>query len=306
MKLQSMDLNLLVGFEALLIERSVSGAGRRMGLSQPAMSNVLARLRMTFGDPLFRREGQRMVPTTRARQLADAIGDALNGIRKAIGEHAPFDASKADVQFTIATTDCAEVVVLPGLLQTIKRYAPNVAVQIKPLRTIFGVPATELDACDFALGFFPLPLPPGSGLKGTVLFEQRLVGVINKRHPVASRRLGIRQFLSLQHISSNYNEEDAGLIGDAVAKIGHRRRVGLLVPHLVTVPFLAARSEMLGIVPLGLARALSAPLGLRIVELPLQVATMTISLSLAWHQRHQNNDGHRWLREFVVQNTQLS
>jgi len=304
MKLQSIDLNLLVGFEALLIEGSVSGAARRMGLSQSAMSNVLARLRGTFGDPLFQREGQHMVPTTRARQLADAVGDALNSIRKAIGNGAPFDASQADVQFTIATTDCAEVVVLPRLLQTIKRHAPNVALHIKPLRTIFGVPAAELDTCDFALGFFPLPLPPGSGLNGTVLFDQKLVGVINKRHALARRRLGMRQFLSLEHISTNYSEKDAGLIPDAVAKLGHRPKVGLLVPHLMAVPFLAARSEMLGIVPLRLARALSAPLGLRIVELPLQVRTMTVSLSLVWHQRHQHNDAHRWFREFVVQNTQ--
>ncbi len=194
--------------------------------------------------------------------------------------------------------------VLPSLLQTIKRCAPNVAVHIKPLRTIFGVPAAELNACDFALGFFPLPLPPGSGLNGTVLFKQRLVGVINKRHAVARRRLGIRQFLSLEHISTNYSEEDAGLMGDAVGKIGHPK-VGLLVPHLMAVPFLAARSEMLGIVPLRLARVLSAPLGLRIVELPPQVPTMAISLSLAWHERHQHNDAHRWFREFVVQNTQL-
>jgi DNA-binding transcriptional LysR family regulator len=304
MKLQSMDLNLLVGFEALLIERSVSGAGRRMGLSQPAMSNVLARLRMAFGDPLFRREGQRMVPTPRARQLADAIVDALNSIRKAVGERGSFDAFKTDVQYTIAATDCAEAVVLPGLLETIKRRAPNIAVRIKRLHMAFSVPARELDSCDFALGLFPLPLPPGAGLLQTVLFKEKLVGIIKKGHPAARGKFGLRQFLAQEHIGTSYNEEDPGLVGDAVRKIGHRRRVGLVVPHFVTVPFVAARTEMLGFVPSRLAQMLSPSLGLRTVELPVQLPPLAVSL--VWHERHQHDPAHHWFREFAVQCTERS
>jgi DNA-binding transcriptional LysR family regulator len=91
------------------------------------------------------------------------------------------------------------------------------------------------------------------------------------------------------------------LIGDAIQKIGYRRKVGLVVPHLLTVPFLAARSEMLGIVPLRLARALSSSLELRIIELPLKIPPLT--MSLVWHERHQQDAAHRWFREFVPQNT---
>lgn len=296
-----MDLNLLVGFEALLIERSVSGAGRLMGLSQPAMSNVLARLRAVFGDPLFRRDGQRMVPTPRARQLADAIVDALNNIRKAVGERGPFDASKTDVQYTIAAADCAEAVVLPGLLEALKHRAPNIAVRIERLHTTFNVPATELETCDFALGLFPVPLPSESGLTQTVLFRERLVGVIKKGLPAAQGKFGLRRFLAQEHIGTNYNEEDPALIGDAVSKIGHRRRVGLVVPHFMTVPFVAARTEMLGFVPSRLAEMLSPSLGLKTVELPVQLPPLAVSL--VWHERHQHNPAHRWFREFVAQCT---
>jgi DNA-binding transcriptional LysR family regulator len=299
--IRELDLNLLVGFEALIIERSVSGAARRARLSQPAMSNLLARLRKTFEDPLFERAGQRMIPTARARQLAAPIGDALNVIRKAISERPSFAPSTADVRYTIATTDYAEVVILPNLLRTIKRCAPKIALQMKRLKRIFDMPVAELDVCDFALGFFPLPLRPGGGLNGTTLFQERFVGIISKRHPMARQRFGLRQFLSLEHIRVDYSEEGPGLIGDAIQKLGHRRKVGLIVPHLVTVPFLTAHSEMMGIVPLRLARVLSPSLGLRIVELPLEVPPLT--MSLVWHERHQQDVAHRWFREFVPHNT---
>ena len=149
--IRELDLNLLVGFEAMIIERSVSGAARRARLSQPAMSNLLARLRKTFEDPLFERAGQRMIPTARARQLAAPIGDALNVIRKAIGERPSFTPSTADVRYSIATTDYAEVVILPNLLRTVKRCAPKVALQMKRLKGIFDMPVAELKVCDFAL-----------------------------------------------------------------------------------------------------------------------------------------------------------
>ena len=295
-----LNLNLLVGFEALIIERSVSGAARRAHLSQPAMSNLLARLRTTFDDPLFERTGQRMMPTERARELAAPIGAALHIIRQAIDEKPSFHPATADIRYSIATTDYAELVVLPNLLRTIKPKAPKITLQVKRLKTLFDLPIEELDVCDFALGFFPLPLQPGTGLNGTTLFQERFVGILSKRHPMARQKFGLRQFLSLEHIRVNYSGEGPGLIGDAMQKIGHKRKVGLIVPHLVSVPFLTARSDMLGIVPLRLARALSPLLGLRILELPLDLPPL--SMSIVWHERHQNHQAHRWFREVVAPN----
>jgi DNA-binding transcriptional LysR family regulator len=301
MNIRELDLNLLVGFEALLIERNVSHAASRVHLSQPAMSNLLARLRKTFDDPLFERAGQGMAPTARARELATPVGAALNAIRQAIGERPSFNPATAEVRYTIATTDYAEATVLPRLLPILKRAAPRVTLQIKRLKGIFDLPVAELELWDFALGFFPLPLPPGAGINGTALFNDRFVGMLRRRHPMRNRKLTLRRFLSLEHIRVNYSEEGPGLIGDAIQKVGHRRKVGLIVPHLLTVPFLAAQSEMLGIVPLRLAHAVSRSLGLRIIELPLKISPL--SISLVWHERHQQNAAHRWLREFVPQST---
>jgi DNA-binding transcriptional LysR family regulator len=298
MNIRQMDLNLLAGFDALIIERSVSGAARRMRLSQPAMSNLLARLRKTFDDTLFERTSQGMTPTARGRQLAAPIGEALNIIRKAIDEKPSFDPATADVRYCVATTDYAEVVILPGMLKSLKRAAPKVTLQIKRLNGIFDLPCAELDVCDFALGFFPLPLPPGAGINGIALFRERFVGVISNRGRGARGKFGLRQFLSLEHIRVNYSAEGPGLVGDEIQKVNRRRKVGLVVPHLVTVPFLAAQSEMLGIVPLGLARALRRALSLRIVELPVELPPLT--MSLAWHERHQHDAAHRWFREFVA------
>jgi DNA-binding transcriptional LysR family regulator len=301
MNIRELDLNLLVGFEALFIERNVSHAASRVHLSQPAMSNLLARLRKTFDDALFERAGQCMAPTARARELATPVGAALNAIRQAIGERPSFNPATAEVRYTIATTDYAEATVLPRLLPILKRAAPRVTLQIKRLKGIFDLPVAELELWDFALGFFPLPLPPGAGINGTALFNDRFVGMLRRRHPMRNRKLTLRRFLSLEHIRVNYSEEGPGLIGDAIQKVGHRRKVGLIVPHLLTVPFLAAQSEMLGIVPLRLAHAVSRSLGLRIIELPLKISPL--SISLVWHERHQQNAAHRWLREFVPQST---
>ncbi|HEY4739868.1 MAG TPA: LysR family transcriptional regulator, partial [Candidatus Acidoferrales bacterium] len=142
-------MNLLAGFEAMVIERSVSGAARRVHLSQPAMSNLLSRLRKAFGDPLFERSGQRMVPTERARILAAPISAALNVIRQAIDEKPSFNPAIADVRYSIATTDYAEVMFLPNLLRTLKRFAPKAVLQIKRIKGIFDAPVAELDVCDF-------------------------------------------------------------------------------------------------------------------------------------------------------------
>jgi DNA-binding transcriptional LysR family regulator len=291
-------LNLLTGFEALIIEGSVSAAARRARLSQPAMSNLLARLRKTFGDPLFERVGRRMVPTLRAKQMATAVCDALEIIRKTIGERPSFVPSTTEATFSVASTDYVEAAVLPSLLRTIRRAAPRLVLRMKRVKAIFEVPIAELDVCDFALGLFPSPLPPGAGLRGTALFQERFVGVLSERHPLARQKFGLREFLSLEHIRVNYSEEGPGFIGDAVQKLGHRRKVGLVVPHLVTVPFLAADSEMLGIVPLRLAQAFSSSLGLRILELPIALPPLT--LSLIWHERHGHDPAHRWLREFIT------
>jgi DNA-binding transcriptional LysR family regulator len=299
MNIGEVDLNLLIGFEALIRERNVSGAARRIHLSQPAMSNLLARLRKTFSDPLFERTGRRMMPTQRARQLAAPIGSALNVIREAIEEKGAFNPATANVGYTIATTDYAEALVLPGWLRTLKRCAPKITLHIKRVKGIFELPVDELDRFDFALGFHPLPLPPGAGLNAAELFQEKFVGIISKRNRLARQKFGLRRFLSLEHIRVNYAEESPGLIGDALQNIGYRRKVGLVVPHLMTVPFLAARSEMIGLVPERLAQALSSVLGLRMFEIPVKLPPLT--MSLVWHERHQNDGAHRWFRAFVSQ-----
>jgi ketosteroid isomerase-like protein len=166
--------------------------------------------------------------------LATPVGAALNAIRQPIGERPSFNPTTAEVRYTIATTDYAEATVLPRLLPILKRSAPQVTLQIKRLKGIFDLPVAELELCDCALGFFPLPLPPGAGINGAALFNDRFVGMLRKRHPMRNRKLTLRRFLSLEHIRVNYSEEGPGLIGDAIQKMGHRRNVRLIVPHLMT------------------------------------------------------------------------
>jgi DNA-binding transcriptional LysR family regulator len=126
MNIESLDLNLLLAFEALTAERNVSKAGNRIGLSQPAMSNALARLRAVFDDRLFVHLGREMVPTTRTLQLASPVLEALSKIRAAIGDRSTFDPVTAENVFRVAATDYAEIILISRLIRTIKRKAPKV------------------------------------------------------------------------------------------------------------------------------------------------------------------------------------
>src|SRR5579862_5152760 len=181
MNIRSFDLNLLVGFEAMLVEGTVTKAAARVGLSQPAMSNVLARLRRALNDPLFIRSGPRMLPTGRARELAGPVADALAALREVLEPQPAFRPAGERRCYTIATTDYGECVALPKMLSLLARFAPESSIRVQRVRQIFDLPEHELEHCDFALSFFPQPLPVASGVSGAVLFEDEFIGVLRKK-----------------------------------------------------------------------------------------------------------------------------
>jgi DNA-binding transcriptional LysR family regulator len=290
----AIDLNLLFVFEALLLERGVGRAGKRVGLSQPAVSNALGRLRVALGDALFVRSGRAMVPTARALQLSTPIFEALNRIRAAVGNPVAFDPSKANIRFRIDASDYAEAFVVAPLVHRVRTSAPNVALQIRRATALFDLPAEELtsDAIDYAIGFFPDVLTPGSGLMGMVLMHDRLVAISAKKRAAV---MTLKDFAAAPQIRVNIGRESPGLIDDALARRGLRRNVVVTMPDLASIPAVVAASDLVAVLPERMARLTAPHWRLRIHRLPLRVPRLR--LSIVWHQRNQDHLAHMWLRQ---------
>src|SRR5437867_4878030 len=156
MKLESLDLNLFLVFDALATERSVTQAAAKIGLSQPALSNALARLRILFRDPLFERVGGQMQPTPRARQLLAPLSEAVSKLREALETQAAFQPEASEREFLIATNDYVDALLLPRIVQQLQRDAPLIAVRTVRMDYLFLPPVERLQAgeLDLALGFF--------------------------------------------------------------------------------------------------------------------------------------------------------
>jgi DNA-binding transcriptional LysR family regulator len=297
MKLHSMDLNLLLAFDALAEEQSVTRAAARLGMSQPAMSGALARLRLLLGDPLFVRSRGRMRPTPRARQLAAPIGAAIARLRDAIEPGPKFRAETARTEFRIAASDYVEVLVMAPLVTALAREAPGVSVRsVRPTR-VFMPPEEALRAgdVDLALGLFGSPPSPMPDLLSTPLFRDRMVGVVRARHPGVGARLTLKRFIAIPQIRILYlGDVHSGLVDSVLASRGLERRVALTVSNLVSVPAVVARSDLLGVAPERLAREWGRARPLKILDLPIPLPAM--ELAMVWDERRGSHAAHEWLR----------
>lgn len=293
MNISSVNLNLLVAFEALLEERSVSRAAKRAGLSQPAMSNALSRLRATFNDPLFNRTARGITPTARALELAGPIRAGLSTLRSAFEERPSFDPAVSTRTFRIVMTDYAEVRLLPTRLD---RVAPHLQISIRRLDRLFIAPEADLRAGTFdaAIGFFPEDSSLDPGTHSCDLFTEENVCILRRGNPLLKRRFTLREFAAAGHVAVFYRLDSRGLIDNILAGHGLRRRLLAPTPHFLTVPFLVAQSDLIAVVPAGLAAQFRKHLPLEVRKVPLLLPPFR--MRLLWHEHAEDDPGHAWLR----------
>ena len=299
MKLESIDLNLLLVFEALATERSVTQAAAKIGLSQPALSNALARLRVLFHDPLFERSSGRMEPTPRARQLLGPLSEAVAQLREALETQAAFRPRDSEREFVIATNDCVEALLLTPLVQRLQREAPSIALRTVRTDYLFHPPADRLQTgeLDLALGFFAGPPQTQSGLLSRQLMAGRLVCILRDAHPRAGRKLSLRAFAETPHVRVMYPlNERIGSIDPILRSRGLTRRIAVTVPHYLTIPAIVAKTDLLGVVPEWLARREERRLRLKIFEPPLPLPD--VGVVMTWHERP--DPAHSWLRDCIA------
>lgn len=295
-----MNLNLLLAFEALLEERSVSRAAARIGLSQPAMSNALARLRAVFADPLFTRTARGMTPTARALELAGPVRGGLAQLRGALAARPRFDPAVSTRSFRLAMTDYAELLLLGPLLRRIQRSAPELQILVRRPERIFIPPEAELRAGTFdaAIGFFPEASALEPGTYSRDLFVEENVCLARRGHPLMRRRFTLRQFASARHVAVFYRADSRGLIDNILAGHGLRRRLQAATPHFLTVPYVVAESDLIAVVPAGLAARFRKKLPLEVRKLPLRLPPF--HLRLLWHEHTAEDPAHEWLRSEII------
>jgi DNA-binding transcriptional LysR family regulator len=296
MDFQTLDLNLLRVFATILEEGSVSRAASRLGLSQPALSNALARLRREVGDPLFVRKDRRMLPTARARALAGSVQGALARMRDALEPEPPFDPARSERVFRIAINDYLEARLLPGIASRVLG-GPGLRLEVSRVVFLFAPPARELEEgeLDAAIGFLPGDPPPQSGLLAKALFSEDWVCISRPGVPKVDRR----RFLAAPQARVVYRGgNEPGQVDRALMAQGLERNVRIVVPHLLPLVALAQGSGVIAAVPHGLpacvpdARVRIDPVP---VPLPRLVAKMT------WHERTHDDEGCRWLRERIAE-----
>ena len=303
MNMGSFDLNLLRVFDALARERSVTRAGDRIGLSQPAVSAALGRLRQALDDQLFVRQGNEMVPTPRALELAATIRATLAQVERALGSAVGFDPGKAERSFTLLGADFFSTVMMPHLAETVRAAAPGVSLRF--LDSSRGEVDRLLgeEVIDVALER-PLDLP--EWICRSVLFASPFVVIAARSHAAIAAAgvlpgevLPLDLFCALPHALRSIDGTMSGLVDEALAATGRRRRVVLALPHFFAVGRAVARGSVIAAVPVQLARAAAEDLGLAVYELPFPMPAPEIQLY--WHRRRQQDPAHAWLREQVIE-----
>ncbi len=294
MHLASVDLNLAVVLHALLTERSVSRAGKRLGLSQSATSHALARLRQLVGDPLVLRTPRGVEPTARGDAIASPLAAALEALERALLAPPTFDPSTARRAFRVGASDYAEFLLLPPLLARIAEEAPGV--------DLWGhshgdevhdrLRSGELD---LALGVARKEQSPG--IQSAPLLEERFVCVVREGHPLLRGALTVARFVAARHAFIAPRGRPGGAVDDALAALGHKRRVALAVPHFLVAPHVIARTDLVLTVAERIALAFAALLPLRVLPPPVTLPGFT--LSLIWHERNEVDPAQAWLRSRI-------
>jgi LysR family transcriptional regulator, nod-box dependent transcriptional activator len=295
MDLHGFDLNLLVALDALLAERSVTNAGRRVHLSQSAMSGVLARLRRAFNDDLLVPGRGGMTLTPLAEALVDPVNEILRRVEHTLSTYVRFDPASSRRLFTVAASDYAVTVLLTPALRELHRQAPSVSVTIVPLRD--GMESLE----DRQIDLMVLPrayVPPSRTPE--VLFDDVFTGIVASDHPAVGARLSAEQYRSLGHVIVSFAQDRRVSIDDfAIAEAGLDRRVDVVAPSFHALPGLVAGTERVATIQYRLATMLASVYPIRIVDLPIELPVL--EEVLLWNPRFDRDPGHAWFRGVLKQ-----
>jgi DNA-binding transcriptional LysR family regulator len=287
------DLGLLLTLDALLQEENVTLAARRLGLSTPAASHALARIRERLADPILVRAGRKMVLTPRAEQIRPKVRSLVEDATRVLSAAVPFSPRGVRRTFTIFTTDHVLLILGPVVDRILREEAPDVSLRFLPSVADDWIPlrdgVADLSVC--ILGHFP------PEFRTRQLFTDRFVCVVRENHPKVGKRLTLDEFLALDHIVVAPLGRRSH-VDSVLAERGLERRIRRVVPYFLSGLLAAAQSDSVLTVSDRAARALAPTLRLRVIEPPLPLSSY--ALNLLWHPRLEGEPANQWLREVFV------
>ncbi len=292
-----LDLNLLVTFDALLTERSVTRAAARVGLGQSAMSHNLARLRALFGDELLTRGPDGMRPTPRALALIDPVRVALSQIQALVSRDEAFDPRTAERVFRIGLPDSVEVLLGPSLLAYLCEAAPGVRLRLHSTDRLQLLDELDADRLDLGIGM-------GRFTEGQTHHKRRLLStdtylcMFNAARIGVSPPISLDDYVRLPHVLTSLRPGERGAVDEALGKLGLHRMVALTTPRFMAVPFLVARAPVVTTMLARLARFFAGELGLSLSQPPVELPEVPVSL--LWHASYDHDPAHLWLRQTIT------
>ncbi|EQM75561.1 LysR family transcriptional regulator [Stutzerimonas stutzeri] len=292
MNLNKVDLNLFIVFDAIYTEANLTRAGQIVGITQPAVSNALARLRETFNDPLFVRTAQGMVPTPMAQNIIGPVRNALQLLRVSVQESRTFNPLQANKTFRISMTDLTEAVVLPPLFQRLRRLAPNVKIESMLAKRRETTKELAAGRLDFAMD---APLNTDPQVRHVKLLEDRYVCAMRRGHPLAKDKLSVEEYLSLSHIHISSRRSGLGMVDLALGKMGQQRKIALRSQHYMMATQVIQQTDMAVTVPERFARRHD------LHQIPLPVDIPPLETHIYWHESTDQDPANRWMREQMIE-----
>ena len=295
MNINTFDLNLLRIFDAVMREGNITAAGARLGITQPAMSHAVRRLRQLCNDPMFVRTTDGMKPTAYAQLLAAPVGQAIGTIRSALEINVKFDPATSTRTFSLLMTDSAGATFLPRLIPHLNSIAPGVKVNSLQMTREKYREALEAGVAELAIGQLP---EIQRKFYQQHLFDEPLVCLMRKDHPAIGRTLSMQQFMAAEQICVSAPAQVDGMIKRALGKRAARRRIALHVPYYLVIPMILVKSDLIAVMPKGISDEFTCILGLKALPLPFKV--VPIHVRQFWHERSHHDPGHRWLRGIIA------
>ena len=296
MKLAGIDANLLAALDALLREKSVTRAARRLGVGQPAVSHALSRLRDHFNDELLVLTGRDYVLTDKAEKLSKVVANATRALADVFEDAPSFDAATSSYRFVVACSDLFGILVIPELLRTLKREAENVEVELRAIVTTSKESILD-GGVDLALGIFE-DVPTGFNQQS--LYEDPAVCVVRANHEQVGQQLTLETYGALPHLEIGPTADALpGLhIDRALAAIGKRRHVTVRVPYYLLAPHILEHTDHVATLSASGADILAKMARLRVVEPPIPLPAYRYSQ--IWQNSYNDDEAHTWLRERIA------